>query len=300
MMLPTDVDAIVARAVRQIARDAARNSLINPAFDANALRDALLASPEPTWILELDGSITAHLYGALLEADEEFAAWTGPDGYSYDHIDDLTKLVQDASSRWRELGVRQHFVWCLDEPERLKHWVDMGFSAFSTRATLELSRVKAPEHRDEFVVRRAEREDLATAYDLDEQLDRAQGELPEQRTASQRDALRRELRDSLTDPDNNHFVLEVGGRVVAQCLTFEAPPRRGSFPRTIFLSEVAVHHAYRRRGLARHLIDHALTHARHDGFEYCETQWRSSNDEAVRFWTAYGFTETYARLRRSV
>lgn len=299
-MLDTETDAVVARAAHQLSLDAASNSLINASFDTRALHDALLHSPEPTWILERGGRISAHLYGALLGSREERAAWSGPDGYSYDDLDDLVTLLEYASDRWREHDVRQHFVWCLDRPEHLNDWLGMGFVKFSTRAALDLARTYPRARRDAFTVRRGTREDLAAAYDLDEQLDRAQGDRPELRTTSERDAVRQQVRETVEDPENNHFVVEYEGRVVAQCVTFAAPQRRGSFPRTIFLSEVAVDRAFRRRGIARLLVDHALAHARDARFEYCETQWRASNEQGARFWTDYGFRATYSRLRRAL
>ncbi|MHB1089417.1 MAG: hypothetical protein ACYC19_11735, partial [Acidimicrobiales bacterium] len=218
IMLDTETDVLVARAAQQISLDAASNSLINASFDTRALHDALLHSPELTWVREREGRITAHLFGALLGVREERAAWTGPDGYSYDELDDLVTLLDYAWDRWRDQEVRQHFVWCVDRPERLNDWISVGFARFSTRAALDLSHTRTPARHDTLRVRRGTREDLAAAYDLDEQLDEAQGDRPELRTTSERDAVQQQVREALEDPENNHFVVESGGRVVAQCL----------------------------------------------------------------------------------
>lgn len=298
MMLDIDANAVVVRAAHQVALDATRNPLISPTFDPDTLRHALLHSAEPTWVLEHDGEIAAHLFGALLGTRHELAAWTGPDGYSYDAVGDLEELIEHASNYWRGRGAIEHFVWCLDRPDRLEDWLTMGYSRFSTRATLELTRLSPRIGQGEFLVRRGASMDLPAAYDLDEQLDEAQGDRPELRTSSERAAVQRQLRETLEDPENNHFVVESAGRVVAQCVTFAAPARRGSFPRTVFLSEVAVDKEFRRRGVARLLVGHALEHAREAGFKFCETQWRASNEEGSRFWNEYGFSATYARLGR--
>lgn len=299
-MLSTDTDAVVARAARQIALDATSNPLINPEFDGGVLYDALLRSPEPTWVFEQDRRITAHLYGALLEQHERVDVWTGPDGYSYDDITALATLVEEASHYWRGRGGSEHFVWCLEESVRLRTWNDMGFARFSTRGSLALGRDRARTHFDGYLVRRGEHRDLATVLDLDKQLDVAQGDRPDLRTMNERETARLDIEETLADPETNHFVVESNGRVIAQCITFPAPMRRGSFPGTVFLSEVVVDQEHRRRGVARFLIDHALDHARDEGFEYCETQWRASNADASRYWTNYGFSPTYARLRRAL
>ncbi len=299
-MADIDVDAVVARAVHQIELDAASNPLINASFDPHGLRQALLHSPEPTWVFEHAGSISAHLFGALLGEPHDFAAWTGPDGYSYDNVGDLAALVGHASSHWRDRGAGSHYVWCLDRPDRLEDWSHLGYSRFSTRALLELGHEVPTVHHEGYLVRRGGAPDLRAAYDLDEQLDEAQGDRPNLRTAKERDAARTQLRETIEDPENQYFVVESEGRVVAQCITFPAPQRRGSLPHTVFLSEVAVDREYRRRGLARLLVGYALEHARDANFKFCETQWRESNKVGARFWTEYGFHTTYARLVRAL
>jgi len=299
-MLSADTDAVVARVARLIALDAASNPLVNPAFDAKVLHDALLRSPEPTWVLEHGRKITAHLYGALLEQDGRIAAWTGPDGYSYDDDAHFANLVEAAWHYWRERGVTEHFVWCLEEPVRRGTWHDLGFAPFSTRGSLALEHHRPRAHLEGCLVRRGEQRDLAAVLDLDEQLDVAQGDRPELRTMIEREAIRLELEEALGDPETNLYVVEASGCVIAQCITFPAPSRRGSFPGTIFLSEVVVDQKHRRRGVARHLIDHALNRARDEGYEYCETQWRTSNEDASHYWTNYGFRPTYTRLRRAL
>ena len=299
-MLSTDIDDVVARAARQIALDATSNPLINPEFAAHALGDALLRSPEPPWVLERDRRLCGHLYGALLGQDGRTAVWTGPDGYSYDDDAGCAMLVEKASHHWRTRGALEHFVWCLEEPERLSAWTALGFVRFSTRGSLALERGHTHTHHDDYLVRRGEHRDLAAVLDLDEQLDVAQGDRPNRRTINEREAAHLEIEETLEDPETNHFVVEANGRVIAQCITFPAPPRRGSFPNTVFLSEVVVDQDYRQRGVGRLLIDDALEHARNEGFEYCETQWRTSNEGASHYWTNYGFAPTYARLRRAL
>ncbi len=299
-MLSTDTDAVVARAARLITLDAASNPLVNPEFDANVLHDALLRSPEPTWVLEQDRNITAHLYGALLAQEGRTAVWTGPDGYSYDAEADFATLVDAAWHYWRERNALEHFVWCLEEPARLSTWQNLGFTPFSTRGALALGHGRTRTHLEGYLVRRGEHRDLAAVLDLDEQLDVAQGDQPERRSMSERETIHLELKEALRDPETNHYVVETSGHVIAQCMTFPAPSRRGSFPGTLFLSEVVVDAEHRRRGVARLLIDYALSRAREEGFEYCETQWRTTNEDASHYWTSYGFTPTYTRLRRAL
>ena len=300
MMQISEAESVAARAQVQIAADAAANPHVDPAFNPRELRDALVDSPDTAWVLDRGHGIVGHLYGALVDQGGSAGVWTGPDGYSFEDPLALRALVEMASHSWRSRGAHEHFVWCADRPQRVDPWFELGYSRFSTRGSLVLADRDARRLPEQYSVRRGEARDLEMVFALDDQLSAAQGDDPEQRTVDERNAARLEIVETLEDPETNHFVVEFDQRVIGQCISFPAPVRRGSFVNTIFLSEVVIDQGHRRRGVARCLIDEVLTHARSEGFNYCETQWRTSNVEASRFWIRYGFTPTYARLRRTL
>ena len=66
------------------------------------------------------------------------------------------------------------------------------------------------------------------------------------------------------------------------------------------LSAVSVRPGHEHRGVARALVDHALSDATEAGFDYAETNWRVTNRRAAQFWLRYGFVPTYVRLHRTI
>lgn len=90
------------------------------------------------------------------------------------------------------------------------------------------------------------------------------------------------------------FVAEVGGRVVA----YVALEPEDEW--TIVLGTGATLPEARGRGAMRALWSHAATWALEQGYERCDIDWRSTNLEAGRCWTALGFRPTRYRLHRLV
>ena len=107
--------------------------------------------------------------------------------------------------------------------------------------------------------------DLEWALDLGAEIDRAQAEGPSFSLDVGGDE-RAELAETLEDPEVRYFLVELGGRPVAQCITFPLPSRRGSFAATLHLSAAAVRQAHRGRGVGTALVDAALERARQYGF----------------------------------
>ena len=56
----------------------------------------------------------------------------------------------------------------------------------------------------------------------------------------------------------------------------------------------------RGRGTMQALTRHGLAQARERGYQFCETDWRSTNLLAARFWPRQGFRPTLYRLVRRI
>lgn len=297
---PDDADAVVARVLRQLREDAARNPLVNPALDEALLLESLRTTRERAWVHEAATRLSGHLYAALLADSSALSAWTGPDGVSFDSIEVLTDLLDEATALWAFGGVREHFVWCLSEPDRVEQWAGLGYSLFSARGAMRLTEREPRALPDGYAMRRGTLGDFERAVELDAVLDAAQGIDVRLMSRIEREANREELLATLMDPETHHYVVEHAGRVIAQCVTFPAPARRGSFDTTIFVSEVVVDPRHQRLGISSAMLDRALSNALASGFDYAETQWRSSNLGATLHWVSYGFHPTYVRLRRAL
>jgi ribosomal protein S18 acetylase RimI-like enzyme len=292
----SDADAVVERIVGQLEDDASRQPLVNAHVDREVLRSSILRATASTWVALDQGNVVGHLYAAVLsDPAHPLAAWTGPDGASFDDEGILHELVDSGRATWRRAGATQHFSWTLFDDERIDPWRALGYQSLSVRGVMRLEGRVPRLLPAGMVVRAATNADLDRALELDHVIDVAQGDSD---TTIQKDpsATRRELIELLGDPEVSHSVVEFNGRVLAQAVAFAVPSRRGSFDKTLHLSEVVVDPDAQGHGVATAMIDDVLDHARRDGFEYVEAQWRVTNERAATFWPRYGLTPTYVRL----
>ncbi|MGZ4388368.1 MAG: GNAT family N-acetyltransferase [Gaiellaceae bacterium] len=108
------------------------------------------------------------------------------------------------------------------------------------------------------------------------------------------DELRRDWEEFLAEPGTTYFVAELDGRAAAYlALVHEVE-------RTTVLAVAATLPETRGRGAMRALWAAASAWALEHGYERCEIDWRSTNLEAGRCWTALGFRPTRYRLHRLV
>lgn len=298
--LSGDASAVVTRIAEQLVSDAAHHPLVNGNIDRDELFEAINRSHNATWVAYDEDRLVGHLYGAVLsDPTHPRAAWTGPDGVSFDNPATLTLLVEQASASWRDAGAARHYVWVLAEESRLDVWRTLEYAPLSVRGVMRLAD-RAPRPLAEgFVLREATLGDMDRILDLDEVIDIAQGDVTSG-APKDRDETRKEIASLLDDPEVRHFVIERDQIAVAQAITFPLPSRRGSFEHTLYLSEVAVDPVVQGRGLASAMIDAILECARTNGFRYVEAQWRVTNEQADAFWRGYGLVPTYVRLERTL
>jgi len=296
-----DVDEVVALVVARLADDAGRNPFVNPVISLDLLAQSLRATSDACWVVDDDGRLTGHLYGALLESAEHGRGiWIGPDGASFHDTDTLGELYGVAGEHWIDSGALEHYVWTLDVPDATGPWYEMGFARMHQRGVIALDRDRSRPLAGGYSIRRGGAHEIELAVRLDDQLDRAQRSGPSFSIGLDRSSKREDLLEALEDPEVRHYVVDFGSESVAQCLTFPLPEMRGSFARTLHLSAVTVDVEHRGRGVATAMVDRALSDARRSGFEYCETNWRVTNRQASNYWRHYGFTPTYVRLHRTI
>lgn len=297
---PEDVDQVVARIIDRLNADHEYCTLVNPVLSPEILAGALRAATNSTWV-NVDGDrIVGHLYGALLSNDAYGdGVWIGPDGASFDTVDDLADLYSVAAQEWIDRNALEHYVWVLDQPSITTAWYELGFSRMHMRGVLALQESRSAHLREPYRIRRGSLEDFDLSASLLAELDRAQMRGPsfslQVGTAPDDD-----LDETLSDPEVHLYVADYSGVGVGQCITYPLPPRRGSFDATLHLSAVVVLADHRHRGVATALVNTALNDALHAGFDFVETNWRVTNRVAARYWQNYGFQPTYVRLHRTI
>ncbi len=297
---PDDIDDVVTRVQRRLALDASLQPLINPVIDRDLFVESLRQSTNATWVALEGRRVVGHLYGALLDdATYGNAAWTGPDGASFDDVEVLSDLYAAAGTTWIDAGAVEHYVWTLDDAASTSPWYELGFARMHTRGVRSLPLVQRHAPPAGYALRRGGVEDLDAAVMLDRVIDDAQ-RLGPSFSLFVDVSKREDLHEALVDPEVHHYLVEHLDGPVAQCITFALPTRRGSFERTLHLSAVSVLPEHRGRGVATALVDHAMADASAAGFAYVETNWRVTNRAAQRYWLGYGFRATYVRLHRTI
>ncbi len=298
---PSDVEAVVRRVVDRLALDAQIQPLVNPVVATPVLADALRHAADQTWVVECEGEIVGHIYGALLESElYGNGVWIGPDGVSFDSTDLLSDLYSVAGANWIERGALEHYVWTIDDVTSTQPWYEMGFARMHMRGVSRLEDHVDHPLPEGYTLRRGGVADIEIAVALDDELDAVQRVGPSFSIGLDHSSKRDDLMESLEDPEVHHYIVELGRDAVGQCMTFPLPHRRGSFEHTLHLSAVTVDARHRHLGVGTAMVDAALRDARDAGFEYVETNWRVTNRRARNFWTDYGFEPTYVRLHRTI
>lgn len=296
----SDASAIGQRVADQLIRDSMIEPLISSIFSRAEFERALATTTGPLWVDDSDGRICGHLYGATFD-DPLYGrqTWSGPDGYSYDSVNVLDQLCDEAYREWRRDGSTAHVVWVLAGPGS-RDWTQRRYDRVSVRGALALTKpfeVKWPASSS---LRRATFADLEVALTFDAMIDVAQGVELDARTDEQRAASRADVIELLEDPECRYYLVEVNGHLAAQCVTFRLPEMRGNYANTLYLGSVAVSPTYRRRGIATTLLHAVLNEAISDGFGHVEVRWHADNLEATSLWSSAGFRPTYVQLRRSL
>lgn len=297
---PRDAEDVARRAVAQLRIDASKKRLVNAETSVEQLRDALASCASSTWVALENGRIVGHLYGALLESSTHgCGVWVGPDGVSFDNAHVLDALYATAAQEWIDAGASDHFVWVFDDPTSRSEWFNLGFAMMHARGAKVLDE-RCRDLPPGYALRLGSLDDLDLAIELDDELDVSQREGPSFALGPSALSQRDDWLETLGDPESRHYIVEHGGAVAAHCVTFPLPSLRGAFERTIHLSAVLVRSEHQRRGVASAMIDHALSDARSQGFNFADTNWRVTNRGADAFWRNYGFETTYVRLHRTI
>ncbi len=105
---------------------------------------------------------------------------------------------------------------------------------------------------------------------------------------------RHDWAEFLADPKTTCFVAQLDDHVAAYLTLVHEDEQATDLAVAATLPEA------RGRGVRRTLWAHASAWALAEGYERCDTDWRSTNLEADRCWTALGFRPTRYRLHRLV
>ena len=278
---------------------------------ARELVGALLErDPASGAIVFVHGRASAFVLGSRRD-DATWGAnvWMEAAGSGGNDVEAIREAYALASSRWFDEGRTSHFVVIpASEPRETEAWFSLGFGRQHIHGLREpVWREFLPTLPDGMVVRLAAREDIPALAVLDRALPGHQAAAPvfsrlPPLTLEQAEA---DIEAEFDDPNYRTFVAEYGGRVIGAAIgcSLEVSPGNTPVmrPRSCgFLGFAAVLPEARGLGAGRALGETVMAWSRDEGYEWIATDWRSTNLQANRTWTALGFKPTFHRLHRAI
>ena len=311
--------ALLDAAARLLAERHRAQRGIEPGLDP-AYEDHAATRPEIEALLAVDGaSGTAavrggDLRGYLFGVPRDAATW-GPNVWveGAGHAADEPGLVRDlyavAAARWVDEGrTNHHALVPASDAALVDAWFSMDFGQQHVHAIRESPAAGyAPTVPDGVTIRRPTRADIPALAEIDLVLPLHQTRSPvfSRLTVPTLEATIAELEEDLGDPRYASFVAEHAGRLVGEAVgcSIELSSMHGGVtrpPSAGFLGFAAVLPEARGLGAGRALGETILAWSRDAGYARVVTDWRSTNLEASRAWSALGFRPTFRRLHRTI
>ena len=261
-------------------------------------------------VVLLQGRATAFVLGTR-RVDSVWGpnVWVEDAGSAGNDVEAIREAYAGAAGRWVEEGRTAHYVVVPASNVRaLEAWFSLGFGKQHVHALREpVWREFVPDLAAGLNVRRATRADIHDLALLDRELPAHQEGAPvfskvPPLTLEQAEA---DITAEFDDPKYATFVTEYEGRVIGALVacSIELSPGNTAMmrPRSAgFLGFAAVVPEARGLGAGRALGETAMAWARDESYEWVAIDWRSTNLQANRSWTALGFKPTFFRLHRAI
>jgi len=304
-------------AARLLAQRHTRHRLtvpaLNPAYeqpDAARLEiEELLARNDASGALVTSGGATLAF---VLGAPRPDPTW-GPSVW----VEDAGSAANDgealreayAAARWADAGRTSHFV-NVPATDDLLHdaWFSLSFGLQHIHALREpVAAEFEPSLAPGLVIRPVERADIPALAEVGLVVPRHVAGSPVFSTIHlpTLDEMLAEADEEFGDRKFTEFAAVYQGRVIgtALCCSMELSPGNTRMMRPVsagFLGHAAVLPEARGLGAGRSLGQMVMAWSRDGGYEWIAADWRSTNLEAHRTWTAMGFKPSFHRLHRAI
>lgn len=258
------------------------------------------------------GRLAGYLIGqAVIDPVWGRSAWMRPAGCAlaaYQGADLVQDMYAVLAAPWVDEGIFFHFavVPTADLPQ-IAAWFSLSFGIEQVHALQDLDAIEATPASlpPGLAIRRAGPEDRKALAELSSVIWQHQVQAPvwgimlPEVVADQREGWA-ELVDDLRC---TVWLALLDGQVVGCQGYWPAEETDDNLlipPHCITMSIAATVQTARGRGVGQALTRHGLAQARAAGYRACETDWRSTNLQAARFWPRQGFTPMAYRLVRRV
>ena len=282
--------------------------------------DMAATRPEIEALLDLDGAsgVAAHregrLLGYLIGVVRDEAVW-GPNvwvevaGHAAVDTEIARELYAVAAAGWVEAGrTNHHVVVPATDPALVDAWFRLDFGQQHVHAIRETPSADwQPTARDGIAIRRAERRDIPALAEIDLALPRHHLGSPvfSRLPVPTVDEAVADLEEDFGDERSATFVALLDGAIVGSAVgcSIELSSMHVGLARPAsagFLGFAAILPEARGHGVGRALGGTVIAWSRDAGYPWVMTDWRSTNVQASRAWTALGFRPLFRRLHRSI
>ena len=272
---------------------------------------ALFAKPYASGaVVSMHGRAIAYVLGTR-RADSVWGpnVWIEDAGSGGTDVEAIREAYAASAGQWVEDGrTSQYAVVPATDKQALDAWFSLSFGRQHVHALREpVWREFEPALTPGLSIRRATRDDFPALAQLDVALPEHQigtavfNTMP---VPTLEEALA-DLEQDFDDPAYATFVAEYEGRVIGSAIgcSLELSPGNTPLmrPRSCgFLGFASVLPDARGLGAGRALGETVMCWSRDEGYEWVATDWRSTNLEANRSWTALAFKPSFHRLHRSI
>jgi GNAT superfamily N-acetyltransferase len=272
---------------------------------------ALLEKPGASGsIVAMHGRAIAFVLGTR-RADSVWGpnVWIEDAGSGGTDVEALREAYAAAAGPWVEEGRTRHYaVVPATDTQALEAWFSLSFGKQQVHALREpVWREFEPALAVGLTVRRATHDDFPALAEVDVSLPTHQTGTAvfSMLTVPTVDEALADLEQDFDDPAYATFVAEYEGKVIGAAIgcSLELSPGHTPImrPRSCgFLGFASVLPEGRGLGAGRALGETVMCWSRDEGYEWMATDWRSTNLEANRAWTALGFKPSFQRLHRSI
>jgi GNAT superfamily N-acetyltransferase len=281
--------------------------------EAEAAIAAALGRSHARGYAALDGGrLVAYLIGDMV-IDNLWgrAAWVRMAGCAYDP-DSSVEVVRDLyatlGAHWVEAGVFIHFALVpVADPALIQAWFSLCFGIEQVHALVDLEWLQPamPEVPAYLTIRKATQADRQALANMSDVIWRHQVTAPV--WGIQMPETIGEMRDgwagTVDEDDAAVWLAFADGQVVGVQGYWPASPAADNLltpEQCIELSIAGTRASVRGKGIGTLLTRTGLAQARASGYRFCETDWRSTNLLASRFWPKQGFRPVAYRLVRRI
>jgi GNAT superfamily N-acetyltransferase len=233
------------------------------------------------------------------------AAWSGIGAHATGDPVEYPTMYAALAEHWVEIGCLEHYVVLPPDEAALRAWFSLGFGMQQVHALTRTDGVPEPRTGSHSSIRRAGRDDLDAVRPLTSVIGEHQAASPV--FAAHLPQIAADYVDGhaelLADESVGYFVAERAGRAVAYLAMIPAEGGDGDLyipERCVELAVAATLPEQRGSGVMTALTHHAFAWAQAEGFEFCLTDWRSTNRLSARFWPRFGFEPVAYRLHRTI